>query len=156
MKAGVKVVIATSCPITGVAKLRRLAVERRGWLCCDQCALVRNLLLAMNYQRILDLWGLSRYGIPQSKLGVHMPLPKDGIYTLPIAISEEYTVHESALVQHMPIFYTVPEEMADQGGWNVCLLMSQKFWIGEKSGRILRPLLYQQILLLSTSNSLKN
>lgn len=114
--AGVKVVIATGRPISGVKSLLselhlneagNYVVTFNGGLVQDTATGEELIKETLSYEDYLDIEFLSR------KLGVHMhAITKDGIYTANRDIGK-YTVYEANLV-NMPVFYRTPDEMKNK------------------------------------------
>lgn len=113
-KAGVKIVITTGRPITGVQKiLEELNLTDQGdYVITFNGGLVQDVATkedlvkeTLSYDDYLDLELLSR------KLGLPMHAStKEGMYTANRNIGK-YTIYESMLVDS-PVFYRTPEEMA--------------------------------------------
>ncbi|MDO4668134.1 MAG: sugar-phosphatase [Streptococcus sp.] len=114
--AGVKVVIATGRPISGVKSLLselhlneagNYVVTFNGGLVQDTATGEELIKETLSHEDYLDIEFLSR------KLGVHMhAITKDGIYTANRDIGK-YTVYEANLV-NMPVFYRTPDEMKNK------------------------------------------
>lgn len=115
-QAGVKIVIATGRPISGVkhilTELNLLdqgdyVITFNGGLVQETATEKEILKEGLSYTDYLEWEYLSR------KLGLPMHASlKDGLYTANRNIGK-YTVYEAQLV-HSPVFYRTPEEMADK------------------------------------------
>ncbi|WP_024406703.1 sugar-phosphatase [Streptococcus suis] len=115
-KAGVKIVIATGRPISGVqAILEELNLTEAGdYVITFNGGLVQDAATGedivkdtLTYEDYLDIESAAR----KLKLPMHAST-KEGIYTANRNIGK-YTIYESTLVS-APIFYRTPEEMADK------------------------------------------
>lgn len=115
-KAGVKIVIATGRPISGVrAILEELNLTDTGdYVITFNGGLVQDAATAedvvketLSYDDYLDIELLAR----KLKLPMHAST-KQGMYTANRNIGK-YTIYESMLVDS-PVFYRTPEEMADK------------------------------------------
>lgn len=115
-QAGVKIVIATGRPISGVQKiLEELNLLDQGdYVITFNGALVQETATGkdfikdtLTYEDYLDIELVAR----KLKLPMHAST-KEGIYTANRNIGK-YTIYESTLV-NAPIFYRTPEEMSDK------------------------------------------
>ncbi|CQR24904.1 haloacid dehalogenase [Streptococcus varani] len=115
-KAGIKIVIATGRPITGVQQILKdlkltdpgdYVITFNGGLVQDAATKEDVVKETLTYDDYLDIELLSR------KLGLPMHAStKKGMYTANRNIGK-YTIHEAMLVDS-PVFYRTPEEMADE------------------------------------------
>lgn len=113
-KAGVKVVIATGRPISGVQKILKdlkltdpgdYVITFNGGLVQDAATAEDVVKETLSYDDYLDIELLAR----KLKLPMHAST-KQGMYTANRNIGK-YTIYESMLVDS-PVFYRTPEEMA--------------------------------------------
>ena len=115
-KAGVKVVITTGRPISGVQKILQelkltdpgdYVITFNGGLVQDAATKEDVVSETLTYEDYLDIELLAR------KLGLPMHAStKQGMYTANRNIGK-YTIYEAMLVSS-PVFYRTPEEMADK------------------------------------------
>lgn len=115
-KAGVKIVIATGRPITGVQQILKdlkltdpgdYVITFNGGLVQDAATKEDVVKETLTYDDYLDIELLAR------KLGLPMHAStKKGMYTANRNIGK-YTIHEAMLVDSS-VFYRTPEEMADE------------------------------------------
>lgn len=115
-KQGVKVVLATGRPHSGVQELLEelklnqagnYVITFNGGLVQDTATGQEIISETMSYADYIEVEAMSRF------LNVHMhAVSKSGIYTANRDIGH-YTVHESSLV-NLPIFYRTAEEMQQQ------------------------------------------